>query len=130
MVSPNQDVSREVTHFEIEKLAKAIECFRNNSGEYTREIPVQVIATFLYVASHDDCNKIDMERALCLSSASGSRNTDWLSDQHRLGKPGLRMVYRKPGETSKKGHKYQHVFLTEKGKETAILIRKILYPHT
>ena len=47
MISPNQDVSREVTDFEIEKLAKAIECFRNNCGEYTKEIPVQVISTFM-----------------------------------------------------------------------------------
>ena len=124
MVSPNQDVSREVTDFEIEKLAKAIECFRNNSGEYTREIPVQVIATFLYVASHDDCNKIDMERALCLSSASGSRNTDWLSDQHRLGKPGLGMIVKYRDRTNRRRQILQ---LTAKGRNLAKEIKDILY---
>ena len=82
------DPSRVVTDYQMAKLAQAIEAFRNSENQYTNEIPVQVIATFLYVAAHDDCNKIDMERALGLSSASGSRNTDWLSDQHRLGKPG------------------------------------------
>ena len=125
MTSPNQDVSREVTDFEIKKLAQAIECFRNNSGEYTREIPVQVIATFLYVASHDDCNKIDMERALCLSSASGSRNTDWLSDQHRLGKPGLGMIVKYRDRTNRRRQILQ---LTAKGRNLAKEIKDILYP--
>ena len=47
------------------KLAQAIEHFRT----LDKEIPAQVIATFLYVASHDDCSKVDLEKALRLSQA-------------------------------------------------------------
>ena len=76
------------------KLAQAIEHFRT----LDKEIPAQVIATFLYVASHDDCSKVDLEKALAFSSASGSRNTDWLSEFHRLNKAGLGLLikYRDP----------------------------------
>ena len=67
----DKDPSREITDIDIAKLAQANEHFRT----LDKEIPAQVIATFLYVASHDDCNKVDLEKALTFSTASGSRNT-------------------------------------------------------
>ena len=63
----SKDSSRGVTDAEMEKLAQAIEFFRSVDNENTKEIPAQVIATFLYVASHDDCNKIDLEKSLNMS---------------------------------------------------------------
>ena len=87
-------ISRVVPDYQMAKLAQAIEHFRT----LDKEIPAQVIATFLYVASHDDCLKGDLEKALAFSTASGSRNTDWLSEFHRLNKAGLGLIvkYRDP----------------------------------
>ena len=87
-------ISRVVTDYQMAKLAQAIEHFRT----LDKEIPAQVIATFLYVASHDDCLKTDLEKALVFGTASGSRNTDWLSEFHRLNKAGLGLIvkYRDP----------------------------------
>lgn len=118
------DPSRVVTDYQMAKLAQAIEAFRHSENDYTNEIPVQVIATFLYVASHDDCNKIDMEKALGLSSASGSRNTDWLSDQHRLGKPGLGMIVKYRDRTNRRRQILQ---LTAKGRQMTNTLKNILY---
>ncbi len=97
---------------------------------HEREFPAQLLQVFFYICTHEGQSQIEIGKAIGMTSSSVSRNVSWLSHHHRLGKPGLKMVYRKLGETSNKGHKYQHVFLTPKGKETARLIRKIMYPHT
>ena len=102
------------------KLAQAIELFR----KIDKEIPAQVIACFLYVASHNDCNKIDMEKALKFSSASGSRNTDWLSEFHRLTKPGLGLIVKYRDRTNRRRQVLQ---LTSKGKDLVTDLRKTLY---
>ena len=57
-----------------------------------REIPGQVVSAFLYIASHNPCHKQALEEDLGFKNSSGSRTTDWLSDYHRLGKPGLGLV--------------------------------------
>ncbi len=116
----NSDPSRVVTDYQMAKMAKAIEHFRT----FDKEIPAQVIATFLYVASHDDCNKIDMEKALAFSSASGSRNTDWLSEFHRLNKPGLGLITKYRDETNRRR---QILKLTPKGRILANQLKQILY---
>ena len=116
----NPDPSRVVTDFQMQKLAQAVELFRTHD----KEIPAQVIATFLYVASHDDCAKVDLEKALAFSSASGSRNTDWLSDFHRLNKAGLGLLikYRDPTNRRK-----QIVKLSPKGRILVNQLKQILY---
>ena len=116
----NQDPSRVVTDFQMQKLAQAVELFRTHD----KEIPAQVIATFLYVASHDDCAKVDLEKALAFSSASGSRNTDWLSEFHRLNKAGLGLLikYRDPTNRRK-----QIVKLSPKGRILVNQLKQILY---
>ena len=93
---------RKTTDLEMEKLLKAMELFRS----YDPEIPAQVISVFLYIASHDDVSKVqiqDKEVGLNMPSASASRNTDWLSHKHRLGKSGLNWVikYRDPTDMRK-----------------------------
>ena len=116
----NPDPSRVVTDFQMLKLAQAVELFRTHD----KEIPAQVIATFLYVASHDDCAKVDLEKALAFSSASGSRNTDWLSEFHRLNKAGLGLLikYRDPTNRRK-----QIVKLSPKGRILVQQLKTILY---
>ena len=65
-----------------------------------------------------------------MTSSSVSRNVNWLGPKHRLGKEGLRLVYQTHLTYKNKNTKTKHIFLTPKGKETARLIRKIMYPHT
>ena len=114
---------RKTTDLEMEKLLKAMELFRS----YDPEIPAQVISVFLYIASHDDCSKVqiqDKEVGLNMPSASASRNTDWLSHKHRLGKSGLNWIikYRDPTDLRK-----QVMKLSPQGVLLVKQLRDILY---
>ena len=98
------DQFREVTDLKMEKLLKAVEFFRS----YDSEIPAQVISVFLYIATHNNCSKVqiqDEEYGLNMpsASASASRNTDWLSHKHRLNKKGLNLIikYKDPTDARK-----------------------------
>ena len=117
----DQDPSREITDIDMAKLAEAIEHFRI----LDKEMPSQVIACFLYVASHNDCNKVDMEKALKFSSASGSRNSDWLGAFHRLNKPGLGLIVKYRDRTNRRRQVLQ---LSPKGRILVQELRQILYP--
>jgi len=117
------EVFRKTTDLEMEKLLKAMELFRS----YDPEIPAQVISVFLYIASHDDVSKVqiqDKEVGLNMPSASASRNTDWLSHKHRLGKSGLNWVikYRDPTDMRK-----QIMKLSPQGVLLVKQLRDILY---
>ena len=116
----NSDPSRVVTDYQMAKLAQAIEHFRT----LDKEIPAQVIATFLYVASHDDCLKGDLEKALTFSTASGSRNTDWLSEFHRLNKAGLGLIVKYRDQTNRRR---QLLKLSPKGRILVKHLKTILY---
>ena len=105
------------------KLLRAMELFRS----YDTEIPAQVLSVFLYIASHDDCSKVqlqDEQEGLNMPSASASRNTDWLSHKHRLGKSGLNWVikYRDPTDLRK-----QIMKLSPQGVLLVKQLRDILY---
>lgn len=76
------------TDKDLNRVLKAFEMLRLMD----REIPGQLVSTLLYVASHNPCLKKNLEKDLQLTSSSASRLTDWLSDYHRLGKPGLGLV--------------------------------------
>jgi len=89
-----------------------------------REMPAQVVATLLYVATHDNCHKQALEEALEFTSASGSRNTDWLSDKHRLGKPGLNLITKSSDPSNRRR---TVLTLTPKGKLFVKQLREILY---
>tara|TARA_Y100000401_G_scaffold10727_1_gene7318 strand:- start:1066 stop:1422 length:357 start_codon:yes stop_codon:yes gene_type:complete len=58
------------------------------------EMPAPVIACFFYIASHiDGCTTADMQEDLGLTAASISRNTTWLTGQHRSNpKRGLNLI--------------------------------------
>ena len=68
----------------------AIEIVRSLTSD--GNMPLQALQCFLYVCSHDNCDKAKMELDLGLSTASGSRNTDYLCSQNRLKKAGLNLI--------------------------------------
>lgn len=108
------------TNPQIERLLKAMNLLR----VLDREMPAQVIASFLYVASHDNCHKQAMEEELSMTVASGSRNTDWLSKYHRLNKPGLDLITK---EADPSDRRRQILKLTPKGHELVKQLQEILY---
>ena len=81
-------IRKQVTDNQALSLLSALDAIR----ELDREVPGQVLAAFLYVASHNNCHKMAMEYDLDMSSASASRVCDHLSEFHRLGKPGLGLI--------------------------------------
>ena len=117
------EVFRQTTDHQMEKLLQAMELFRS----YDPEIPAQVISVFLYIASHDDCTKVQLQdkaEGLNMPSASASRNTDWLAHKHRLGKNGLNWIikYRDPTDMRK-----QVMKLSPQGVLLVKQLRDILY---
>ena len=85
-----------------EKMARLFAVFQNLRSRKDEEIPAQVIYCLLYIAANNPCYKSDMERALKFSTASGSRNTDWLAEKHRLGTAGLGLITKTVCPDSKK----------------------------
>ena len=87
-----------------------------------REIPGQLVSTFLYIASHDGCHKQALEQELDMTTASSSRNTDWLSDG-RMGikHKGLGLI------TKEQDGRRQRLRLTPKGKQLAKQMKFIIY---
>ena len=69
---------------------KAIEIIRLLANE--GNMPLQALQCFLYVCSHDKCHKAQMELDMGLSTASGSRNTDYLCSQNRYKTAGLNLI--------------------------------------
>ena len=111
---------RQRTNPQIERLLKVIQLMRL----LDREVPGQVMATFLYVASHNNCHKQAMEEELDFSTASGSRNTDWLSKIHRLNKPGMDLITKEVDPTNRRR---QLLKLTPKGEQMVKQIEELLY---
>ena len=48
--------------------------------ELDREVPGQVVAMYLYIASHNPCHKMAIEEDLEFTTASASRNLKRLTD--------------------------------------------------
>ena len=111
---------RGLTNDNAERLLKVVNLFRL----LDREMPGQVIASYLYVASHNHCHKQALEEDLDLTTASSSRNTDWLSDQHRLNKPGLGLIKK---EQDPANRRRQQLSLTSRGEQLLKQIEDLLY---
>ena len=90
-----------------------------------REMPGQVVSVFLYIASHDGCNKQALEQELGLTTASSSRNTDLLSTG-RIGREtsGLGLITK---EDDPSNGRRQVLKLTPEGKDLARSIKQIIY---
>ena len=70
--------------------------------ELDREVPGQVVAMFLYIASHNPCHKMAIEEDLGFTTASASRNLQWLTGVKRNGKPGMNLVEKYNEEGSRR----------------------------
>lgn len=81
------------------------------------------VSCFLFIASRDGCHKQAMEEYLDLSTSTGSRNTDFLSPVHRLGKPGLNLIEKTQDPTNRRR---SILTLTEKGRRLTTQIKRIL----
>jgi len=110
----------QVTDEELLPLLEVMEEFR----ALKTEVPAQTIATFLYVATHNPCLLVDLQRDLKMRSGSASRCTDMLSDVDRLGKPGPNLIKKEPDPLSANR---AIVSLTPRGERFAITIKRILY---
>jgi DNA-binding MarR family transcriptional regulator len=108
-----------ITDPQFDRLRKAIDVLRL----FDRQVPAQVISTFFYVASHDGCTGNDVSKALNMTSSSVSRCTDWLSDYHRLGKPGMGLIVKKKDNLDQRS---RTLHLTPKGEMVINQIRDIL----
>jgi len=88
------------------------------------EVPAQLVTVFCYIASHNPCHLTAIMEDCGLSSNSVSRNTDWLSKTHRLGKPGMDLIIK---ETDPLDARRRIARLTSKGELIASQIKSILY---
>ena len=83
------------------------------------KFPINAALTLLYVARNEPCLKRDMEIALGFSTATGSRNSDYLSKINRLRSPGLSFINKVDDPDDRR----QTVLtLTPKGKEFVNLL--------
>ena len=113
-------LKRSLTNDDLAAVLRMFERFRG----LDRELPAQIISTFLYVARHDPCHKQAIEEDLNHTTASCSRNLDWLAGRTRFKKAGLQLVekYRDPGN----GRRFM-CRLTPKGQSLARDILGDLY---
>ncbi|MEA5416710.1 MarR family transcriptional regulator [Synechococcus sp. BA-132 BA5] len=79
---------------------------------FDNELPAQVMSVLFYIAAHNGCRTTEMPKALNLAQSSISRCTDWLSDYHRLGKPGMGLIRKVVDSEDKRSRR---VYLTYKG---------------
>ena len=91
-----EPLQQQMTNRQMLRQMKVIELFR----EMDREVPAQLIVTFLYVAAHNPCYKTNLEKDLNFLTASCSRNIAFLSHRNRHGKPGLGLIRKETDPTN------------------------------
>lgn len=109
----------EVKDRQFERVRRAIDLMRT----FDSEIPGQVISVFLYVCARDGCATTPMAKDLGLAQSSISRCTDWLSDYHRLGKPGMGLIVKKIDPADRR---VRRLWLTTKGELIKSQIKELL----
>jgi DNA-binding MarR family transcriptional regulator len=122
MVETSSPLVKPLTDEVMWKICRIHELFRTKDVE----VPGQLVSVFCYIASHNPCNLQSIEKELGLSPNSTSRNTDWLSTHHRLGKPGMGLIYKKRDPFN---GRRRIVELTDKGYEMIEQIKEILNDH-
>ena len=82
------------------------------------EMPAQVISCFLFVASRDDgCTSAELQEELGLTASSMSRNTTWLTGQHRSNPTrGLNLITKEVYQPNKR---LRYLRLTQQGRNLA-----------
>lgn len=112
------------TSEDVAKLLAAIEKLRILDDE----MPAQLLATFLYVASHNGCHSLALKEDLDMTAASTSRNTDWLSGIHRNNPArGLNLITKEVDPSNRRRHILK---LTPQGKKLAKDLMDTLYGET
>ena len=104
------------------KLCRIHELFR----EKDVEVPGQLVSVFCFIASHNPCHMQTIQLGLGLSNNSISRNTDWLSKYHRLGKPGMDLITK---VKDPQNYRRRICALTKKGEDMVQQIKEILNDH-
>lgn len=95
------------------ELFNSIQILRKHSNE--RELPAQLVASFLFIASQGDCKQADVSEATGCSKSATSRNIYWLGPVNKLKRrSGLRWVaiYEDP-----ENYKANRVKLTALGRQ-------------
>ena len=65
------------------------------------EMPAQLVTTFFFIAAHGPVDTVTIANSLNLKRSSCSRNTDWLSANHRLpNKAGLGLIIKEEHPTN------------------------------
>ena len=65
------------------------------------EMPAQLVTTFFFIAAHGPVDTVTIANSLNLKRSSCSRNTDWLSANHRLpNKAGLGLIIKEDHPTN------------------------------
>ena len=65
------------------------------------EMPSQLVTTFFFIAAHGPVDTVTIANSLNLKRSSCSRNTDWLSADHRLpNKAGLGLIIKEEHPTN------------------------------
>ena len=118
---------KQLTDDRLINLLKALEYLRTEVAPKMDHIPLQVVSAFLYVASHNECHKQQIEQVFGLSVAAGSRCTDFLCEENRLGKDGLGLITKEVDPTNRRR---QVLRLTQKGRKTADRLFSILNEQT
>lgn len=81
------------------------------------EMPMQVASCYLFVATHEGCNQIDLVADLDMTEASVSRCTSWLSGFHRSNpNRGLNLISKSIDPTNRRK---RILVLTPNGKKLA-----------
>lgn len=105
----------------MEKVLSAFELLRI----LDREIPGQLVSTFLYVASHNGCHKQALELELGFTTASASRNTDWLAEGRKgIKHKGLGLIIKEVDPTNRRR---QILRLSAKGQILAKHMKSVIY---
>jgi DNA-binding MarR family transcriptional regulator len=66
-----------------------------------KEMPAQLLSTFLFIAAHEPVETLVLGKAIGMATSSVSRNTDWLSANHRLpNKVGLGLIIKEDHPTN------------------------------
>lgn len=114
-------LKRAITNDDMLKLLKIIEKLR----VLDLEMPAQVVASFLYVASHDGCHSVALQEDLDMTAASVSRNTTWLSSHHRTNKErGLNLITKEVDPSNRRRHLLK---LTVEGRKLVKDLQSTLY---
>ncbi len=104
---------------EIHRALQVIEEFR----KIDPEMPIQQVATFLFIVLHEGCTMKAVADSLCMSQGSSSRNVAALSDWHRLKRPGAGLV---KSEADPYEMRRKIITLLPKGKRVVETVKSIM----